>query len=158
MRRVTDCACTSAREVCSIGAVNLMPVAMSVVCDWSEVFIVPIPPNLGRKPLCDNARCRGENRTDYSNFFRSKPQVTCPCDGTVKCVAHCLLVLDRKCHRVLRLCRGLYWNRLFCTVHRHRFTGWWAVDLMDSASHCPHPHSHSRCDKKPVSVKSRAGR
>ena len=29
---------------------------------------------------------------------------------------------------------------IICTVHRHRFfTGWWAVDLMDSASHCPYP-------------------
>jgi hypothetical protein len=37
--------------------------------------------------------------------------------------------------------------RFICTVHRHSFTRWRAVDLMDSASHCPQPHSHSRCDK-----------
>ena len=38
-------------------------------------------------------------------------------------------------------------GQLICTVHRHRFTGWRAVELMASASRCPQPHSHSRSDK-----------
>ena len=73
VRRVTDCACTSAWEVCSIGAVNLLPAAISEVCDWSEVFMVHVTPDLGRKPWRTTTRCGSRIRT-YFNFSRPGPQ------------------------------------------------------------------------------------
>jgi hypothetical protein len=45
-------------------------------------------------------------------------------------------------HARLRIDTGLqvyFCDPHSCTVHRHPFTRWRAVDLMDSASHCPQP-------------------